>query len=413
MADIRNFYVIGISYKKTDADNRGKFAISSGQYEVLLKSANNYGINSVFVLSTCNRTEIYGLTDNANKLIDLLCGVTVGKKNEFAAYCYVKQNVNAVRHLFNVAAGLDSQILGDYEIVGQLKQAVKFAKERGFIDSFLEKLYNTVLQASKQVKNQTGLSKGSTSVSFATVQLIKKHSLFNIDSKILLVGAGKMARLTCKNITECLGKVSITIVNRSVDKAREVAGEVNADYAAVDELNSLIGSSDIIIVATGAPYPIILKGDLECPGKKLVIDLSMPYNVEPEAAKLPHIDLVNIDEVSLINSKTLQKRQGDVCAAQKINEYFIDKFMEWCEIRKSLLLVNTIKGKLTSICISQSLLAHGTGSPIVFEEQQRIQQILNETAAKMKSSNQAGCHYLEALNDFMSPQFLMQKTVLI
>ncbi|HEY9197122.1 MAG TPA: glutamyl-tRNA reductase [Mucilaginibacter sp.] len=412
-ADIRNFYVIGISYKKTDADNRGKFAISSGQYEALLKRANSYGINSVFVLSTCNRTEIYGLTDNANKLIDLLCSVTVGEKNEFAAYCYVKENVNAVKHLFNVAAGLDSQILGDYEIVGQLKQAVKFAKERGFIDSFLEKLYNTALQASKQVKNQTGLSKGTTSVSFATAQLIKKHSHFNIDSKILLVGAGKMARLTCKNLTECLGKVSITVVNRSVDRARAIAGEMNADYATVNELNSLIGSSHIIIVATGAPYPIILKRDLECQGKKLIIDLSMPYNVDPEAAKLSHIDLVNIDEISLINIETLERRQEDVCAAQKINEYFIDKFMEWCEIRKSLLLVNTIKGKLTSICVGQSKLADGAGISIPFEEQQKIQQILNETATKMKSSNQAGCHYLEALNDLMSPQFLAQKTALI
>lgn len=407
MADIRNFHAIGISYKKTDADNRSKFAISNGQYETLLKKANGYGITSLFVLSTCNRTEIYGLTDNANKLIELICSVTVGNKIEFTAYCYIKEGVNAVRHLFNVAAGLDSQILGDYEIVGQLKQAVKFARNFGFIDNFLEKLYNTALQASKQVKNQTALSKGTTSVSFAAVQLIKKHSLFNIDSKILLVGAGKMGRLTCKNLTECLGDVSITIVNRSADKAREIAGKMNADYAAIDDLNSLIGSSDIIIVATGATYPVILKRDLECSGEKLVIDLSMPYNVDPKVAKLPHINLVNIDEVSLINSETLQKRQGDVRVAQKINEYFIDKFMEWCELRKSLLLVNTIKGKLTSICVTQSLLANGTGSCILFEEQQRIQQILNITVTKMKSSNQAGCHYLEALNDFMSPRFLV------
>ncbi|WP_162996359.1 glutamyl-tRNA reductase [Mucilaginibacter celer] len=292
IADIRHFCTVGISYKKSDAHNRGKFAVCPDQYEVLLKHAKHYGITSVFVLSTCNRTEIYGLTDNISNLVNLLCSVTVGKRAEFEAHCYKKTGVSAVNQLFNVAAGLDSQILGDYEIVGQLKQAVKFAKERGFIDGFLEKLYNTALQASKQVKNEVNLSKGSTSVSFAAVQLIKQHGFLKADSKILIVGAGKMGRLSCKNLIGCPAKPDITVVNRSVNKAREIAAEMNINYADIADLESLIKVADAIVVASGAAYPVIFKSHFVGTGEKLVVDLAVPRNVDPEVAKLANIKLV-------------------------------------------------------------------------------------------------------------------------
>ncbi|MDB5016832.1 MAG: hemA 3 [Mucilaginibacter sp.] len=171
--NISNLFIAGINYKKTDAATRGLFAINSDQYGNILKLAPSCNIDSLFILSTCNRTEIYGFAERPAQLINLLCTQTKGDSQTFTSLAYIKQGNNAIEHLFNVGAGLDSQLLGDYEIIGQLKQAVKFSKEQNFINCFLERLFNNVLQASKTIKNETQLSGGTVSVSFAAIQYIK------------------------------------------------------------------------------------------------------------------------------------------------------------------------------------------------------------------------------------------------
>src|SRR5271169_1553723 len=163
--DISNFFIAGINYKKTDAETRGQFAINNDQYENIIDLAPLYNLDALFVLSTCNRTEIFGFAESPSQLIDLLCTQTTGDKKTFTRLAYIKSGEQAVEHLFNVSAGLDSQILGDYEIIGQLKRAVKFSKDRGFINCFLERLINCVLQSSKTIKNDTALSGGTVSVS--------------------------------------------------------------------------------------------------------------------------------------------------------------------------------------------------------------------------------------------------------
>jgi glutamyl-tRNA reductase len=138
--NISNFFVAGINYKKSDASVRGKFAICNEQYAAILQQASLQGLNEVFILSTCNRTEIYGFAYCSHQLVELLCSQTEGDAEGFKKSAYIKNGSDAIKHLFNVGAGLDSQILGDYEIVGQLKTAVKFAKQNGFIGTFTERL---------------------------------------------------------------------------------------------------------------------------------------------------------------------------------------------------------------------------------------------------------------------------------
>src|SRR5882762_3456524 len=173
--DISKFFIAGINYKKTDAAIRGQFAISNEQYEKILHLAPAHHLYELFILSTCNRTEIYGFAEEPSQLINLLCTQTTGDPADFSDIAYIKNGLEAVEHLFQVSAGLDSQILGDYEIVGQIKTAVKFARERGFIGAFTERLVNCVLQSSKSIKNQTALSGGTVSVSFAAIQYIKER----------------------------------------------------------------------------------------------------------------------------------------------------------------------------------------------------------------------------------------------
>ena len=171
-ANYTSFYVIGISYKKADAKLRGLFNLSPTKKANLLNQAKSLRIEGLLTTSTCNRTEVYGLVNDPSILINLLCENTDGNKESFDKVAYTFKNQEAISHMFNVGAGLDSQILGDFEIISQLKLSAKISKKYNLLDAFLERLVNSVLQASKRIKNETKLSTGATSVSFASVQYI-------------------------------------------------------------------------------------------------------------------------------------------------------------------------------------------------------------------------------------------------
>ena len=327
---IPNFFVAGINYKKSDASVRGQFAISHGQYANILQQALPLGLNEIFVLSTCNRTEIYGFAYCSHQLIELLCSQTAGDAETFKKSAYIKSGMEAVAHLFNVGAGLDSQILGDYEIVGQLKTAVKFAKEGGFVGAFTERLINCVLQSSKQIKNNTALSGGTVSVSFAAVQYIANMVVNPSSKNILLLGVGKIGRNTCKNLVDYLATKNITLINRSPEKAQALANELGVNCGSVDNLRQEIAKADIILAATNCPEPIILKEHLENKGEKLIIDLSVPYNVEEAAQGLPNVHMVNVDMLSKLKDQTLKMRLAEVPKAKAIIAEVMEEFTEWC-----------------------------------------------------------------------------------
>ena len=400
--DISKFFIAGINYKKTDADVRGKLAINNEQYQNILSLAPSFGLNELFILSTCNRTEIYGFADNISQLIDLLCTQTKSSKEIFRDSAYIKNGMDAIEHLFNVAAGLDSQILGDYEIVGQIKQSVKISKENNRIQAFTERLFNCILQSSKVIKNQTELSGGTVSVSFAAVQYIKENIQDISNKKILLIGTGKIGRNTCRNMVDYLGTKNIMLINRSSEKSFLLAEEMGLMNASYDNVDQEIKEADIIIVATNAEQPIIKKSDLINSKKKSLIDLSIPNNIEASAKELSQIDLVNVDDLSKINDATLQKREAEVPKAKAIIALHIAEFMEWHKMRKHVPVLKAVKTKLNEIH-SSPLFAETvkTNSPSDNKEE-KIQRIINGMAVKMQRKNQGGCHYIEAINDFMS-----------
>lgn len=402
--DITKFFIAGINYKKTDAAVRGQFAVSNDQYATLLTQAPEFGLHELFVLSTCNRTEIYGFSESAEQLIKLLCTQTEGSVTTFTQLAYVKKGMAAIEHLFSVAAGLDSQILGDYEIVGQIKQAVKFSKEQGFTDSFMERLVNCVLQSSKAIKNQTNLSGGTVSVSFAAVQYIREKITDISNKKILLLGVGKIGRNTCKNLVDYLNADHITLINRTHDKAAQLAGELDLHHAPLTDLAQKIEESDIILVATNSVEPTIKKTHLEGKGEKLIIDLSVPFNVEKSAQELPNVHLVNVDELSKLKDETLQMREAEVPKAGAIIREHIAEFLEWFEMRKHVPVFKAVKIKLKEI---QTFPLYIQLSPQIaacqtINADEKIQRVINGMASKMRERNQRGCYYIEAINEFIA-----------
>jgi glutamyl-tRNA reductase len=404
--DISTFFIAGINYKKSDATIRGEYAINNDQYAALLSLAPQYGIKELFVLSTCNRTEIYGFAENVLNLCELLCTQTQGSLDNFIEMSYTKNGKKAIEHLFDVAAGLDSQILGDYEIIGQIKQAVKFSKQHNFIGAYMDRLVNGVLQSSKMIKTTTALSGGTVSVSFAAIQYIKENVSNLAGKKILLLGTGKIGSNTCKNLVDYLETKNITLINRTESKAAELATELGLHYAPMNDLAKHIAESAIILVATNSPEPVILASHVINSGDKLIIDLSIPYNVEIAAQNLPNITLINVDELSKIKDNTLQKRVAEVPKAKVIIEEHINDFFNWHQMRKNVPVLKAVKNKLeqmNSCTLFVNTFSTEISTTRSFNNtEEKIQKVINGMAVKMRSQNQRGCYYIEAINEYIA-----------
>lgn len=344
------FYNIGVSYKKADAKTRGKFSLSKEKQILLLELAKARGFEGVFVLSTCNRTEISGFASRPCQLIELLCEFSEGTIQEFSKVSFVYKNKDAVNHLFRTGTGLESQILGDYEIVGQLRQSFKLAKSLNTTNAYLERLLNSVLQASKKVKNETKLSSGTTSVSYAAVQYIIKNLPDYNTKNILVYGLGKMGKHTCKNLAEYTKNKSVCLINRTEQKTVDFVKEHTCiRKSEIENLSKEIKKADILIVSTGANKPTITKEHISDNKELLILDLSMPENVAKDVVDFKDVSLVNVDELSKVTDETLATRQEEVPLAEAIIELHKTEFNDWLNHRRFTPAIAALKESLESI----------------------------------------------------------------
>jgi glutamyl-tRNA reductase len=343
------FYAVGLSYKKADAEMRGKFSLDEQAKTNLLHQAKAEGIDSLIVTSTCNRTEIYGFAQHPFQLIKLLCENSQGTVEDFQKVAFVYKNSEAINHMFRVGTGLDSQILGDFEIISQLKNAFVKSKGLNLANAFLERLVNAVIQASRKIKNETEISSGATSVSFASVQYIFKNVEDIASKNILLFGTGKIGRNTCENLVKHTKHEQITLINRTKEKAEKLAKKLDVivkDYA---DLQLELQKADVVVVATGAQNPTVDKAILNLKKPLLILDLSIPKNVNENVRDIEGVTLVHMDELSQITDETLENRKKHIPAAEAIIEEIKDEFMAWTKQRKFAPTIHALKAKLNTI----------------------------------------------------------------
>lgn len=344
-----SFYTIGLNYKKADAEVRGKFSLEEAAMDKLLVDAKAIGIDGLLVTSTCNRTELHGFAQHPFQLIKLLCDNTQGTVEEFQEVAYVYKNNDAIGHLFRVGTGLDSQILGDFEIISQLRKAFNRSKRHNMANPFVERLCNSVIQASKRIKNETELSSGATSVAFASVHYILKN-VPNISQKdILLFGTGKIGRNTCENLIKHTKNPHITLINRTKDKAEKIAGKFNLTVKDYGELQSEIRNADILVVATGAHHPTVSKELIYTKKPLLILDLSVPKNVADDVVELDNVTLIHLDQLSQMTDETLERRKQFIPQAEAIIEDIKCDFIQWLETRKFAPVISALKKKLKTM----------------------------------------------------------------
>ena len=330
-----NFAVLSVSFEKADAETRGKFAFFDENIKNFVSEIHNENLGDAFVVSTCNRTEIYTTSQNYLLIAELYCKTIGVSLTEFMQYVNILKHEEALNHLFRVAAGLESQIIGDFEIIGQIKNAYhRFKKEKKNSNPFLERAINSAIQISKRIKNETGISNGAASVSYAAVHYILKNQQQISEKNILLLGVGEIGQNTVENLVKHVYKPKVKIANRTSDKAEKIAEKYKIPHIEFENFQEELAQTDILIVATGAQHPIINKTHFPNGKETLVIDLSIPNNVERNITENTNISLVDVDQLSLHISETMVQRQKEIPKAEGIIKEMTKDFLEWEKKRK-------------------------------------------------------------------------------
>ena len=390
---LSGFCVAGINYRKSDVIVRGKFSLTTVQCEQLLNDVAQKHIPGAFILSTCNRTEIYGLS-SPQELIELLCLHTQGRIKDFIEHGYTHRGLDAVEHLFKMAAGIDSQIIGDHEILSQLKLAAKFAKQHNCINNFLERLINFAIAASKRIKTETKLSSGTVSVSYAAIEIIKEKIKDLSNKKILLFGSGKFGNNIGVNLSTYLSHCSLTICNRTDEKAAELAEKCNAKFISFENLSEAANDADIMIVSTSAESYTVLPSFFIKEKERLILDLSIPQNVDPAVKNILGIELMNVDEISVILDKTIDKRKAELPQALRIINETIDELKEWYAMQANNPVLRKIKSQLNELA-----------GETTTDNKEKIHKTVSLLAVQLRTENNKGCQYINALNNYLHPDY--------
>ena len=304
-------------------------------------------VNEAAILSTCNRTEVYcGLDESDTDIVlNWLEEFHRLKRSELEPYIYRHPDQHAVRHMLRVASGLDSMVLGEPQILGQMKDAYQLASEAGTIGKTLSKLFQHTFSVAKQIRTDTAIGHSPVSVAFAAVSLAKQIFGELKDSTVLLIGAGETIELAARHLKDS-GIGRIIIANRTVERAHALASELDGYAIALSEMPKHLAEADIVISSTASTLPILGKGSVESALKQrkhkpmFMVDIAVPRDIEPEVDELDDVYLYSVDDLQEIIDENLKSRQDAAHQAEEIIDTQVTHFMGWL---RSLESISTIR----------------------------------------------------------------------
>ena len=350
-------YVIGINYSQTPPVIREKLATGIGRLEDALLSLRTYVAEGVIV-ATCNRTEIYTSDDENSQVnsaaTNFLKAVTELSDAELLPHIYFYQGKEAIKHLFCVASGLDSMIIGEFEVLGQLNRAIEEAEERGLVGLALRKLFHHAIGVGRRVRTETGISRSALSVSSVAVEMAAKV-IGDVDqSKVLVIGAGEAGRLVAKAAKE-RGAAQVSIATRNQEKASAIAAMLNGRPVHMKDLDEELTTTDIVISCTAAPhfilkYPRVVQIMKARPERPLaIIDIAVPRDVEPEVGQIDNVSLYDIDDFTKIAEINRRQRQQEIQQATELIDDEVERFSYWWQTLEARPTISALIKKMENI----------------------------------------------------------------
>ncbi|WP_185268579.1 glutamyl-tRNA reductase [Halopseudomonas xiamenensis] len=338
------FLAFGINHKTATVEVRERVAFAPDQLADALQQLRDATLSrEVAILSTCNRTEIYCTQDHADSaaLIDWVARYH-GLQPESLEQCsYVHKDAGAVRHMMRVAAGLDSMVLGEPQILGQMKDAWQYARTAGTLGPRLDRLFQSTFNTAKQVRTDTAIGANPVSVAFAAVSLARQIFSDLSRSTALLIGAGETIALVARHLNE-QGVSKLIVANRTLERAEEVSSPLGGRAITLNQIPEVLHECEIVIASTAAPLPILGKGAVERALKQrrhkpmFMVDIAVPRDIEPEVGDLADVYLYSVDDLREVIEENMRSRQDAAQAAERLIELGTDEFMQRLRARAAV-----------------------------------------------------------------------------
>ena len=325
--------ILGINHKTAPVALREKVAFTADRLgAALLTLRQELGVAEALILSTCNRTEVYWSGTASGSQLSQWLERHHGNDLDLAASLYVHQESRAIEHTFSVASGLDSMVLGEVQILGQLKDAYRIAQENGSTGPILNKLFQAAFSAAKRVRTETRIGANAVSLASATVSLARRVYADLSAHSVLLVGAGDMNALTARHFISA-GIQRMVIANRTLEKAESLAGELNVHAVPLTDLDKQLAEADIVISCTASPEPLISKRAVEAAIRTrrrrpiFMVDMAVPRDIDPEVAELEDVYLFSIDDLQQLVNENIQQREVAAGGARLLINEEVARFL--------------------------------------------------------------------------------------
>jgi glutamyl-tRNA reductase len=352
-----NLLTLGLNHRTAPVALREKAAFTPDQLPEAVRSlVSGSDVSEAAILSTCNRTEIYCRQNGSepNQVFDWLCDYGQLAADDLGSSTYSLPGAQAVEHAFRVASGLDSMVLGEPQILGQMKSAFTTAHQAGTTGKILNRLFQHTFSVAKQVRSETAVGVNAVSVAFAAVDLARRIFTSLSDQTVLLIGAGETIELVARYLKEN-GVKHIIVANRSIERARLLADQVTSEAVSLAEIPSRLHQADIVVASTASTLPILGKGTVERAIKArrhkpmFMIDLAVPRDIEPEIAALRDVFLYTVDDLQEIVEKNIASRREAAEEAGKIIDLQVIRFMRWLQSLDSVPTICAFRDQIDTI----------------------------------------------------------------
>lgn len=343
-------YALGLNHHTAPISVRERVAFQAERMrEALLDlTGDGRGVNEAVILSTCNRTELYVAAEGAESVADWLAGFHRMGLPEIAPYLYAYPQQDAVRHVFRVASGLDSMVLGEPQILGQVKEAARQAEEAGTLGTVLGKLFQNSFSVAKEVRSTTAIGANIVSMAAAGVHLVERIFDNVSEQRLLFIGAGEMIALCAAHFAACKPR-RVAIANRTQANAQVLAERFGGEVLRLEEVAEVLPEFDVVVSCTGSPLPIVGLGMVERAIKvrrhhpMVMVDLAVPRDIEREVANLDDIFLYTVDDLAQIVASGMESRQAAVVEAETIIEERVEGFLHWVAARNAVPTIRALR----------------------------------------------------------------------
>ena len=352
-------FVVGLNHKTADVDTREKFTFNGPKLEEgLMKFKELSDVKEAMILSTCNRVELYANVSDTSKASEsikiFLSEFHNISRDSLDNALYIYDGVFAVKHVFRVASSLDSMVVGEPQILGQMKDAFELGLEKKTTGILLNRLMKKAISVAKRVRTETKIAENAVSISFSAVELARKI-FTDLSKKVcMLLGAGEMAELAARHLITS-GVKEIIVANRTYERGCELAKEFNGRPVRFEEFLNEMGRTDIVICSTGAPAYVVMKSQMQKVMKErkqrsvFIIDISVPRNIDPEINDLDNVYLYNIDDLQGVVDVNVSERGKEAEKAEKIIEEEIETFLKWQSSLDSVPTIVALREKAEEI----------------------------------------------------------------